>query len=63
MLLSFTNGATVLSYQESTLGPINESPTYWRTTNGLGLIVLVANELPSNSKSEYGRVTRSPVLW
>ena len=28
VLLSLTNGAIELSYQESTLGPINESPTY-----------------------------------
>ena len=51
VLLSFTNGAVELSYQESTLGPMNESPTYWSTTNGFGFIVLVAKSLPSNFSS------------
>lgn len=61
VLLSVIRGAILLSYQESTLGSIDKSPTYWRTTNGLGLIVFVAKLLPSNLKSVYGNVN-TPLL-
>ena len=45
VLLSVNNGATVVSYHWSTLGFNEASPRYCITTNGLGLIVFVANAL------------------
>ena len=62
VLLSLISGSVLVSYQESTLGLTNESPTYCRTTNGFGLIFLVAKLFPSNSSSEYGSVILSPVF-
>ena len=56
-------GTISVLYHLSIVGERDKSPTYCKTTNGFGLIVLVAKLFPRSLIFLYGKVIMSPDFW